>query len=83
MGNPIITQVAAGSKYSVADSARVYATLSLSPALGEADFDVSFPTAATPTIVLVQAATSIPITVPAPTEQTSNAVTDRPMHWKW
>lgn len=82
MGNPIITEIAAGANYSVADSARVHVTLALSPGLGEADFDITFPTVATPTVSLQRPPTvALAITLPAPVEQSSSAIPDRIVHW--
>ena len=81
MSNPVITENAAGSNYSVSDSVRVHATLALTMLIGEANFDVSFPVAAAPTVSLHGAGGMLPLTVPAAVEQAGNIGGTRPIHW--
>src|SRR5262245_53188561 len=83
MSNPVITENAAGSNYSINDSVRVHATLALTMLIGEANFDVSFPDTAAPTITLFQGATSLALAVPAAVELMNNVTfLNRVVRWQ-
>src|SRR5262245_2381161 len=83
MSDPVITENAAGSNYSVSDSVRVHVTLALTMVFGEASFDVSYPgpPAASPTITLHGAGGMLPLTVPAAVEQAGSIGANRSIHW--
>jgi len=79
MANPVITTSSGG--YTVSDSTRVHVDLSLTMTTGEALFSVTFPVAPAPTVFLDRGATIVPLTLPAPTGQSSSAVTGREVLW--
>src|SRR5262245_41903170 len=85
MGNPVITQIAANANYSVNDSVRMHASLSLTMAFGEATFNVGYPVPVgptpEPTITIHAPAGSLTLTVPAAAEQSGNVAPTYVVHW--
>ena len=88
MANSFITENTAGVNYTIQNSKKVHATLSLTLIVGvaQADFEVIFPETAPDSVLLYQDISSplppVSITMPQTTEQSDTSITSRIVRWR-